>query len=92
MRCYGYAAARAEQNPASPEAQVGFVGWRLVVEVKSVPQKLRPSELEARLLSLRQQGARQLDADASKADRDTCEGLIRGGPADLDKLVAEMGG
>ncbi len=92
MRCYGYAAARAEQNPASPEAQLGFVAWRLVVEVKSVPQKLRPSELEARLLSLRQEGARRLDVDASKADHDTCDGLIKGGPADLDKLVAEMGG
>nr|MEA2797268.1 periplasmic protein TonB [Phenylobacterium sp.] len=92
MRCYGFAAAKAEQNPASPEAQLRFIGWRLLVEVKSVPQKLRPSELEARLLSMRQEGARQLGRDTAKTDRDMCEGLIKGAPSDLEKLVSEAGG
>jgi TonB family protein len=92
MRCYGFAAAQAEATPTSPEVQLRFYGWRFLVEVKSVPQKNRPSELEAQLLSLRQEGARDMAGGGARAEREFCDGLIKGGASDLEKIVSDMGG
>jgi TonB family protein len=90
MRCYGFAAAKSEQTPTAPDARLAFFAWRLMVEVKLVPERLRPSELEARLLALRMTGTRQAGDPAFAAERQKCESLIKAGTADLDELVRSM--
>ena len=88
-RCYGFAAAWLERDPTSPEARLGFIGWRMMTEIKMATQTLRPSEFEARMVSLRQTGARELDDARLAADREACGRYIKGEAAALEKLLAE---
>jgi len=88
-RCYGYAAAAAETDPRSPRGQLAFIGWRMLLEVKSVPRGLRPSELDAELAALRRTGAQHLADEAFKAERAECTALFAATDAsELQKLVA----
>jgi TonB family protein len=65
LECYGAAAALAEQDPAAQPAQAETFAWRLVVEALSLPEKLRPSQLEDRLSSARKMGGTPAGGEAS---------------------------
>jgi TonB family protein len=92
MRCYGYAAAAAEQDPTSPQAQANLAAWRLLLEIKSLPENQRPSEFESVLLNLRKTGAQHLTSDAFKAEREECEHAIVATPAMIQSLTRGLGG
>lgn len=88
MRCYGYAAAAAERNPASRPIQISLATWRLLLEVKSLPEGQRPSEFEATLLSLRKTGAEHLGSVQYKAERDECSGFETANPAMMRDMAS----
>jgi TonB family protein len=71
-RCYGLAAAAAEQDPGSAEAQVAVIAWRMVLSVRTLPEHPRPSEFDQMLTELRTSAASKLDDPAAKGDRDEC--------------------
>jgi TonB family protein len=80
LRCYGYAAAEAERNPASDSAQLSVFAFRLMIEFRLTPEKPRPSEFEAVLSSQRKIAEGRLDDPKYQADRDECRALL-GDPA-----------
>ena len=58
-----------------------------MTEIKIAPQGLRPSELEARMVGLREEGVR--DYGRSATDRATCDGYVKGAALGFEKVVAE---
>jgi TonB family protein len=77
LRCYGYSAAAAEKDPSSEKAQSGAFVWRIVAEVMSAPEKLRPSEIEGRLSAARRMGETPAASDdGARADRAQCDAVV----------------
>jgi TonB family protein len=64
LECYGTYASAAEREPSAQDIQLAAFGWRVVVEALSVPEKLRPSELEGRLTAAQRMGATPAAAQA----------------------------
>ena len=91
-RCYGFAAARAELQPSAPVAQMNFIGWRMLAEIRLASERLRPSALEERLRSLRATGASQLDSVQFKAERTACDAQFRGTEAEFEGMLKSIGG
>ncbi|MFL5297597.1 MAG: energy transducer TonB [Phenylobacterium sp.] len=87
-RCYGYAAAAAEREPASVELQAALVAWRTILNIRSLPERQRPSEFEQLLVSLRKSGAEKLDQPSSKSERDECSAVLHQNPSMLSELEA----
>lgn len=85
-RCYGFAAAAAERDPSSQEAQVAVLAWRMVLMVRSYPEHQRPSEFDQMLVELRQSAMPKLDDAAFKTDRDECAAQVKPTAANLRDL------
>jgi len=91
MRCYGYAAAEAERNPASGSAQAGAFVFGMLIQAGMVAEHPRPSEIAEVLLSQRRIAAAKIDDPASKPDRDECAAALPASAvADLQKMSAEV--
>jgi TonB family protein len=87
LRCYGYSAAAAEKDPSSEKAQFGSFAWGMVTQMYAVTEKVRPSELDARLLAARRIGETPAaSGDAAQADRERCDAMMES--AGLSRLRA----
>jgi len=87
-RCYGFAAAAAERDPASADAQLAVLAWRAVLMIRSFPERPRPSEFDQMMVELRKSGEAKLDDAAAKPDRDECAAQLRLTGANLRELEA----
>ena len=87
-RCFGLAAAAAERDPSSAEAQAGVIAWRMVLSVRSFPEHPRPSEFDQMVGELRTSGAAKLDDPAAKGERDECAAQVRNIGAAISELEA----
>jgi TonB family protein len=87
MRCYGYAAAEAERNPTSGDAQMGTFALGTVVQMYLLRENARPSEVASVLQSQRKIAADKLDDPRFKAERDECAAEL---PADAAKQFQQM--
>jgi TonB family protein len=87
-RCYGLAAAAAERDPASADAQVAVATWRVMLDVASLQERQRPSEFEQLLAELRKSAAGRLDDPGAKADRDECAAALPANAPLLNQLRA----
>ncbi|HEY0649357.1 energy transducer TonB [Phenylobacterium sp.] len=76
-RCYSIAAAKLEETPSDPTAQASYFAWRMVLELKLLSQKLRPSEMGARLIAAGSAPGRAVTAE----ERARCDGIALGGSA-----------
>jgi len=89
-RCYGFAAARLEADPAVPHARLAFFAMRTLVELKLAAQSLKPSELERRLLALRLEGVEQLKEQRFAKERQECDAITDAlGSGAFEALVKE---
>ena len=87
MRCYGYSAAEAERNPKSSQAQLATLAFGMLVQVKSISENLRPSELEARLADLRRTATQRLADSKYDVERGECTKLVPNDGSALEQLA-----
>jgi len=57
LECYGASAAQLERDPSLQQVQLQTLLWGMAVEVLSMPERLKPSELATRLAAARKLGA-----------------------------------
>jgi TonB family protein len=87
LRCYGFSAAAAEKDPSSGKAQTGAFLWGVVSELFASKERIRPSELDARLLAARRLAeAPGASDEAGQADRRQCDAMVEAAEPGLQKL------
>jgi TonB family protein len=87
LRCYGYSAAAAEKDPSSEKAQFGSLAWGMLAQMYAASDKIKPSELDARLLAARRLGATPAASDeAAQCDAP----FDAAGPAGIRKLLDQL--
>lgn len=71
LECYGASAVETERDPGATESRASTFLWQLAAQVLSEPEKLRPSEMDARLAA-----ARKLGATTSPSTQARCKGFM----------------
>ena len=79
MRCYGYAAAEAERNPSSDQAQAGAFAFGAVVQMYLLRESAKPSEVAEVLASQRKLAASKLDDPSLSSERAECAVVLPAG-------------
>lgn len=91
MRCYGYAAAEAERNPASTQAQMGVFAFGALVQMSLARENARPSEVAQVLLSQRKIATDRIDDPKFNAERDECGTVLpAGGATQFQQMMANL--
>lgn len=85
-RCYRVAAGKLEKAPADPAVQTPFFMWRMVLELRLLSEKLPPSEIDARLQTLRSSPDPLTPTDIAACEAALPSGLATGFTSVLDTV------
>lgn len=72
-RCSGYAAAAAEVDPASLNAQIRLFYFRTGLMQKMAQARMKPSEFETRIVAARQRATERMAKGEGVAEQAACE-------------------
>ncbi len=91
LSCYGYAAAEAERNPSSQDAQTAVFAFGLLLQIRLLGEHPRPSEVAQVLASQRNIAAGKLDDPKFEGERDDCAVILssRAG-AGVERMIAAL--
>jgi TonB family protein len=91
LHCYGYAAAEAERNPASQDAQRAVFTFGLILQIRLLGEHSRPTEVAQVLASQLSIATGRLDDPKFKGERDECAVILssRGGTK-LERMFSAL--
>jgi TonB family protein len=85
-RCYAFSFSALEAGPSSDENRGRFAAWRVVYEMKLISEGLKPTEIDARLVSARNAPA----APGSPPDLAACDRIIGSAGLAIGRGLAAM--
>lgn len=86
QRCYRVAASKLEKAPTDPTSQAPFFLWRMVLELRLLSEKLPPSQVDARLQSLRSNTEPLTPADTAACEVALPSNMATGFASVIDEI------